>query len=236
MKKHMIAVLVILVLVILNVHVQAAINWDFYEDGTIDPCDEYNNVGVFDTPPGHTTVDMLGGIVDSMAAFDESTVNVTGGTVSTLRSANLSTVNVSGGSVYGLESWDTGMVNIWGSADVFSLLAREYGVLNMSGGTVDHIDAFEFGTVNLSGGLVLDGLWAGDSGIINIYGYDLEKFASGGKYGDGFVSGVWQDDVAFNFDFYGSGTYSRTNLYEIPEPTTLALIMAGVLFLRKRGK
>ena len=214
-------------------NVQAGIDWDFYEDGTIDPCDEYNNVGVFDTPPGHTTVDMLGGIVDSMAAFDESTVNMTGGRVHTLRSANSSTVNVSGGSVHSLEAWDTGMVNIWGSADVFSLLAREYGVLNMSGGTVDNLGALEFGTVNLSGGFVSDCLGTLDSGLINVFGYDLSKTSSGGGYGYGFVSGEWTNGTIFSIDFSVAGAYSGTHLHEIPEPTTLAIIMSGVLFLRK---
>jgi hypothetical protein len=172
--------------------------------------------------------------VDSMAAFDVSTVNMTAGTVYTLRSAHLSTVNVFGGSVYGLDAYDTGTVNVWGNADVDALLALESGVVNMWDGQADHVGAGEFGTVNLSGGLVSDYLGASGSGVINIYGYDLEKFASGGKYGDGFVLGVWQDDVAFNFDFYGSGTYSRVAL--IPEPSTLVIIMTGVLFLRKRRR
>jgi len=232
--KTRIFLLVPVVLAMSVCNVRAAIDWDFYEDGTIGPGDEYWNVGVYDTPPDHTTINMLGGIVDSIGAYDESTVNISGGYVSTIGAFDFSSVNVFGGSVYSLAAYETGIVNVSDSADVFSLLAREYGVVNMSGGTVDHIDAFEFGTVNLSGGLVYDGLWAGDSGIINIYGYDLEKFSSGGKYGDGFVSGVWQNDVAFNLDFYGSGTYSRVAL--IPEPTTLALVMAGVLFLRKRGR
>jgi len=210
--------------------VQAEIDWDFYEDGTIDPGDEYWNVGVYDTPPDHTTVDMTGGLVDSMGAYDESTVNMTGGTVNTLRSANLSTVNVSGGSVYSLKAWDTGTVRVWGNADVFALSALDSGVVNMWEGQADHVGAGEFGTVNLSGGLVTDYLGASGSGLINIYGYDLEKFSSGGKYGDGFVSGVWQDDITFNFDFYGSGTYSRVAL--IPEPCTLCLLGLGALLAR----
>jgi hypothetical protein len=246
-----ITVILATVLMIGVCNVQAAIDWDFYEDGTIDPCDEYANVRVFDTPPDHTTVDMTGGSayniltydfstlnvtggVTEIGAFDESTINIGGGTIYGLGALNSSNVNVFGGSVYSLSAHDTGIVNVWDDADVDALSALESGVVNMWDGQADHVGAGEFGTVNLSGGLVTDYLGASGSGVINIYGYDLEKFASGGKYGDGFVSGVWQDDVAFNFDFYGSGTYSRVAL--IPEPSTLAIVMAGVLLLRKRGR
>jgi len=217
-------------------NVQAQIDWDFYDDGTIDPCDEYNNVGVYDTPPDHTTVDMLGGMVDSMGAFNESTINVSGGSVNSLYSFDFSNVNVLGGSVYGLDAYDTGTVNIWGDADVFSLLARDYGVVNMSGGIVDNLGAGEFGTVNLSGGIVSENLVAWDSGIINIYGYDLGKIETGGTFGDGFVWGQWEGEIPFSFDFYGSDTHSHVILYEIPEPSMLALIITSVLFLRKRRR
>ena len=249
MEKTIITVLTVLLMGACNV--KAAIDWDFYEDGTIGLGDEYANVRLFDTPPDHTTVDMTGGSayniltydfstlnvtggVTEIGAFDESTINVGGGTIYGLGALNSSNVNVFGGSVYSLSAHDTGTVNVWGNADVDVLIALGYGGVEVTGGTISHIGAGEFGTVNLSGGLVSDYLGASGSGVINIFGYDLEKFASGGKYGNGFVSGVWQDDVAFNFDFYGSGTYSRVAL--IPEPSTLAIIMAGVLLLRKRGK
>lgn len=214
-------------------NVQAEMDWDFYEDGTIDPCDEYSNVRVFDTPPDHTTLDVMGGIVDSIGAYDESTVNVSGGTVSSLYAFDSSTVNASGGIVGGLSANGTGTVNVFDDGRVGSLLAQESGVVNMSGGTVDSLGGIEFGTVNLSGGFVLDSLGATGSGLINVFGYNLAKTATGGAYGYGFLTGEWTDETIFSIDFSAAGTYLRTNLYEIPEPCTLVLIMTGVLFFRR---
>jgi len=234
MKKIIIVTLAMVLCVGIS-QVHAAMDWDFYEDGTIDPCDEYWNVGVYDTPPDHTTVDMSGGLVDSIGAYDESTVNISGGYVSTIGAFDFSNVNVFGGSVRGLHAYDTGIVNVSGNADVFSLVSSEYGVVNISGGSVDHFAALDFGTVNLSGGSGFDYLVAENSGLINIFGYDLSKTDIGGGYGYGFVSGEWAEGTIFNIDFSVSGAYSRVVLYEIPEPATLAIVLAGVLFLRKRS-
>jgi len=229
-------ILTILAAVVLfgAVNVRAVGNWDIYSDAEIHEGDEYWNVGVYDTPPDHTTLDMYGGLVDGIVAFDESTVNISGGYISTLRSAESSIVNAFGGTIGSLEAWDTGTVNVWGDADVDSLGARESGAVNMSGGVVDHIGAREFGTLNLSGGLVSDRLWAGDSTIVNIYGYDLVKTGSGGTYGYGQVYGFWPNDIAFTIDLSGPETYSHIVL--IPEPATILLIFAGSLFLRRWRK
>jgi len=233
-RKQILAILAA-VMLIGAVNVQAAGDWDIYSDAEIHDGDEYWNVRVFDTPPAHTTLDMFGGLVDSMGAFDESTINISEGYVSTLLGYEFSTVNLSGGFVHTLDALDSGTVNVWGDAGVVSLFADgESGVVNMSGGAVYHTGAAGFGTLNLSGGVVSDALWAGDSGIINIYGYDLAKAASGGGYGYGFVYGEWQDGTSFNIDFGSSETYSRVAL--IPEPSTIFLIFTGGLFLRSYRK
>jgi len=81
-------------------------------------------------------------------------------------------------------------------------------------------------------GLVSDYLTAGDSGIINVYRYDLDKSATGGHYGFGFVSGEWANRTLLNIDLSGPNTYSRIILHEIPEPGTLILLGLGSLILR----
>jgi len=182
-----------------------------------------------------STLNVSGGVTE-IGAFDESTINIGGGTIYGLGALNSSNVNVFGGSVYSLSAHDTGIVNVWDDADVVVLDTRETGTVNIIGGTVDRAGTLDFGTINLSGGLVLDGLWAGDSGIINIYGFDLAKEISGGGYGYGFVSGKWTNGTMFNIDFGWSPTYSRVVLHEIPEPSTLAIIITGAFFLRKCRK
>ncbi len=251
--KTQILLLVPVIVAMSACNLQAAIDWDFYDDGIIQEGDEYANVRLFDTLPDHTTVDMTGGSAYNILTYDfstlnvsggqtevfaynQSTINVSGGTVYTLDALDFSNVNVFGGSVRGLHAYDTGIVNVSDSADVFSLVASEYGVVNVSGGSVDHLAALEFGTFNLSGGAGFDYLVAENSGLINIFGYDLSKTDIGGGYGYGFVSGEWEDGTIFTIDFSVAGAYSRVVLYEIPEPSTLVIIMTGLLFFRKRQR
>ncbi len=223
----------------------------FTSDGIIREGDDYANVYIYDTPPDRTTVSMFGGSASNMLAYDSSILNMTGGTtevyarnqstinlsggrVPTLVAYDSSNVNVFGGSAYGLYSYDTGTVNVFDNADLDILRARGYSIANVTGGILDLVSASQFGTVNLLGGLVTDNLAAGDSGIINVYGYNLGKSDTGGKFGNGFVWGDWEGGVLFNFDFYGSETYSHVMLYEIPEPCTVLLIAIGSVALRRR--
>lgn len=205
---------------------------DFYSDGVIEDGDEYWNVGVYDTPPEHTTVDMTGGWVDSMATFDESTVNISGGEVWSIYAAEYSTVNVLGGSVLGLESWDNSLVHILNGAEVDGSRVRGSGTLNMTGGTVDHLGAIESGTINLYGGTILDRLYVTDPGTVYVFGYDLVKTPSGGTYGYGQVYGFWSNGLGFLINLNGEDTYTRVNL--IPEPGTLLLFGVASLFVRRR--
>jgi hypothetical protein len=232
-------------------NLQGAIDWDFYDDGTIQEGDEYANVRLFDTPPDHTTVDMTGGSAYNILTYDSSTLNVSGGQTEVF-AYNQSTINVNGGTIYTLEGYDstnvniyegstnhvnannTSTINIFYYAELYTLDALDQGIVNMSGGTVDRLGSGGFGTVNLSGGIVSENLVAWDSGIINVFGYDLGKIETGGAFGNGFVWGKWEGEIPFSFDFYGSDTHSHIILHEIPEPSMLALIMAGVLFLRKK--
>ena len=223
----------------------------FTSDGIINEGDRYHNVSIYDTPPHRTTVSMFGGWVSLIQSYDssifnmfggltealaynQSTINVGGGTIYTLLSYDFSNVNVFGGQVNGITAYDTSTINVLDNANLFSLFAHDSGVINMSGGITRRIGSAGFSTVNLFGGLVTDDLAAGDSSVINVYGYNLAKFPTGGKLGNGFVLGEWENGVTFNFYFYGSETYSHVMLYEIPEPATVLLIVIGSLYLRRR--
>lgn len=119
-------------------NVQAAIDWDFYEDGTIDPCDEYSNVGVYDTPPDHTTVDMLGGVLLTLSTYDFSTTNIHGGEIS-----------------WGIDTYDSSTVNIYdGTITAHFLGVRNTSTLSIYGGNLDVVNSptfYETSTVNIYG-------------------------------------------------------------------------------------
>lgn len=252
MKTKIITIVAVVILCFTASQIYAVpIDKIFTRDGVIGVGDEYANVYIYDTPPDRTTVNMSGGSAYNILTYDSSILNVNGGT-SEVYARNESTVNIGDGVVYTLDSYDFSMVNIFGgqtyhvtayntgtvnvldNATLDTLFAHNFGVVNMSGGKTSRIGATEFSTVNLSGGLVTDDLAAGDSGIINVYGYYLDKSATGGKFGNGFVWGEWESGVPFNFDFYGTDTYSQVILHEIPEPSTFTLIIAGSLLFRKR--
>ena len=142
-------------------------NIDFYQDATIQAGDSYGNVGVYDTPPGHTTltitggtvynllsydastVNMSDGLVEALGAFEQSTVNMSGGYVSTFHAYDDSAVNMSGGDVYSLKAWEYSIIDFDINAKAFSLGAREHGTVNIKGGITEYLRAGDYGVVNI---------------------------------------------------------------------------------------
>lgn len=232
MKKKTIEMLFLVF--ILNVVPVQAVDITFTIDGIIQDGDEYSNVYVYDTPPGHTNVDMTGGQVDSLFAYDESTTNIGGGIVSSLYAYESCNINAYGGFIYSIGASNESKVYVNEGANIISLGIGDSGIAQMNDGLVNHMGVGNSGIVNLFGGHISDFLGASDYGIINVYGYGLNKFSVGGTYGNGFVSGEWESCVIFNIDFYGSDTYSHVILHEIPEPSMMVLSVLGILCLKKR--
>ena len=231
MKK--IIVTILLVVLLIGTRQSRAVDVDFYSDGVIEDGDVYNVVRIYDTPPDHTTVDMIGGLVDTLFTHDESAVNFSGGYVATLRSYDSSTVNVFGSAIGSLNTYDTSTVSVLTGANVGPLVSHGSSVLHVSGGTINRIAVADSGTANLSGGVVVDNLSGYNSGIINVYGYNLSKTSTGGSYGNGFVTGQWKGGASFNIDFYAFDTYSHINLITVIDaeidiiPNTLNLASKG---------
>lgn len=136
--KKIIIVTLAMVLCVGTSQVQAAIDWDIYSDATIYPGEEYEDVSVFDTPPEHTIVDMLGGGLLTLSTYDFSTTNIHGGEIS-----------------LGIDTYDSSTVNIYdGTITGHFLGVRDSSTLNIYGGNLDVVNSptiYETSTVNIYG-------------------------------------------------------------------------------------
>jgi hypothetical protein len=209
-----------------------AIDVDFYSDATIEDGDIYNSVRIYDTPPAHTTVDMLGGLVDQMQTYDSSMLNVTGGEIYSLYAWNDSLANISGGSVRSVSTWDHATTNLYDGGSIFSLGAGISGTINMMGGTTEYLHAGGSCTFNLYGGTVTDSLNAWDFATVNIYGYGFDYDPSAGNRNGGQLTGFWFDNTTFTIDLYNPVTYDHINL--VPEPSSLILFALGAFLIRRK--
>jgi hypothetical protein len=215
MKRYITALLCCIVLAQSAV---AALNKNFYSDGTIEAGQEWNGVGIYDTPPSHTTVNMTGGTVWSLGTYNASTLNISGGYVTgSLNVIYQSTANISG------------------SANLSNVSGNAAGTINVFDGTIGILDAVG-STVNFYGGDITMYLWAHANATVNIFGKDLVKTHSGGTFGDGQITGLWLGGSAFTINMEDAGTYSRVNLVATPEPVTLLLFGAGIPLFRQFRK
>jgi hypothetical protein len=248
---HKTSIIIFIVLTLsLSVKMEAALQWDIYNDAVIDEVgDFYNRIRIYDTPPNHTTAIMVGGRVDvmnvydastlcmtggnvsSLGAFDSSTVNISGGAQLTKAGCNgWSTVNISGGSLGGANVSDYATLNMSGGYVDWAVDVSDCGTMNMTGGGIGHLHVYDTAVVNLHGGRISSGILETGpvhfNGTINIYGYSLVKESSGNG---GRVYGFYFDGSPFSINLEEE-LYSQVNL--IPEPTTILLFGLGGLFVK----
>ncbi len=143
----------------------------------------------------HSTVNISGGLGDSVKCEDWGTVNINGGDVS-LAFSDHAAVNISGGRVR------FGRVK-------FSYLWSEEN----------------YSHLYLSGGQILGGVLLEDNVTMEVYGYGFDydpngsgpddpKFSNGGR-----LTGFWRDGTAFsiNFQDFRNHSYDNVILREIPK-------------------
>jgi len=214
------------IMLFLTAPAQAALNLDIYEDAVIQEGDSYNVVSIYDTPPGHTTVSMTGGLVDQMDTYDESRLNVAAGEIFSMYMRDSSTANIFGGHVGEVIVWDSATADLSKSGSVSSLSARgETATVNMIGGVTTYLRTGDSGTVNIYGGEIRDSIETWNGGTINIYGYGFSYDPSAGNWNGGQLSGLWLDGTAFQIDLYDAQTYDSINF--VPEPSSLLLFLIG---------
>jgi len=221
-EKKMIRTILFLMLVATVAFLPANLSADML---IIQPGDIYQSVSV----PSTLTVEMIGGEVGTFD-INGGTVNVRGGIIdgSSIRVYSGSTFNMYGGRNNG-----TGEIGSYG------------GTVNIFGGEAGVVmNGWGGGTVNISGGDWEDMIYAYDGGDINIYGYNFNFDLTGGVYGDGLLTGIWQGGTPFSLNYVDAEhldlTYQHVVLHEVvPVPSavilgSLGLTFSGWLLKRKR--
>ena len=227
-RKRILAIFAVVTL-FATANVRAA-NKTFTESGQILPGEEWNTLEIYND---ETVVDMLGGLVDQMQAYDASTLDMTGGEIYSLYLREFSNATFSGGSVGAVFTWDHAVTNLVDGGTVFSLNpGYDFGTVNMLGGVTEYLRVGESGVANLRGGVINNCLDAWDSATVNIYGYGFAYNPSAGIWDGGQLTGFWLDNTAFAMDLYDLDTYDHINL--IPEPSSLILFTGAIFLLRTR--
>jgi hypothetical protein len=184
-------------------------NITFTSSGSISGTDNYN--GVFVHNDG-TVLQILGGTISYLYAYEGSRVEMSGGTISNgANFLNTSSFLMTGG-VINSYLVGTGAVDIDGGIINNAEYIKGWSVLNLRGGTI-----------NLFQGIF-------DEGLVNIYGYNFVRDPIHYQ-----ISGNLSDGNPFAFKM-NSATYGKTNLIVTPEPVSFFLLGIGGLFLRRTCK
>lgn len=133
---------------------------------------------------------------------------------------------------------DSTVVEMTGGS-VGQMVVSDSSVLNVIDGNIAGVLSVEdTAIVNLRGGDIAE-LFAVESSVINLYGYDVVHETSGGEWGDGKITGKWDDgrefDISlYNSEYFGNDTFLHVNI--LPEPATLILLGVGFGLVRSRHR
>jgi len=209
---------------------QALAAWDIYHDTDIHS-GTYGLIDIYDSPPDNTTVNFYGDLADYIGTHDSSTLNFFSGEAE-LQAMDTSAMNISGGDISLMLARHESKIDVSGSTNINNLGSEDFSKINIMGGTINEMAAVDSGIINLYGGELIEGIYATDFGQINVYGHDLVKTTSGGYYGYGQLYGYLTDETYICVDIFDLGTHDH--IYLIPEPTTLALFVVGILVLLQK--
>lgn len=183
----------------------------FTSSGTISAPSVYGSVEVHNNG---TVLQLLGGTIGLLNAYDASRVEMSGGTIT------------QGAGFIGTSSFlmTGGVINSY-------LVSTGTGTMDINGGTINNADYIKgtWSILNIRGGTInlYQGIFDEGYGSVNIYGYNFVLDPS--HY---LISGNLADGNPFAFKM-NSVTYGKTNLIVTPEPLSLGLLAVGGLFLRR---
>ena len=220
---------------------------------------EVHNLRLYD----NSNVDISGGDVGALSAYSNSSIHMsTGSIVWRLDAYDSTSVDIFGGTIDLLYAWNENPVAISGGT-IRKASFRGNSTAEVSGGIFDNLDAIWDSTTTISGGEFSAGVNMGSSGTMDIFGGSIPSLSasdgivtfhgydfrgSGGLsledewvVGTGWLTGKWSDGTAWitRVDV-NSGPWATIRLNVVPEPSTLAMLLCGLLAItcywkRRRG-
>jgi len=137
-------------------------------------------------------------------------------TYAVVRTFDIATVDMTGGLIKTyLELYDTSTFNAYGGMmEGYDIVLYDSSTLNLRGLSQVGGNRLRASTTTAN---------------INVYG-------SGFEYDSSWLTGYWASGESFAFHIRDDYTYACLHLHEIPEPSTLALLLLGVFAVVKRNR
>ncbi len=153
MERTLPSLLFLLLINVLLTGVRVDATTNFYNDGTIDTGDSYDNVYTWN----EAIVNMTGGDIKSLDTLNDSTVNIYAGNITEgVSTWNNSILNIFGGNIeWFLQAYDSSTVNLYGGQITNWLYATGSSVVRINGYGFNYDE-----TAGSKNGGRLTGFWA----------------------------------------------------------------------------
>lgn len=135
-----------------------------------------------------------------------------------------------------LQYYDSSSGDIY-SGDVNALYVQDNATANVYSGSYinTYIGTYGDGILNVFGGRMPDRwLTSTDSSVVNLYVRNYTWQPGAGQWGDGRITGTWQDTTSFLVDLEGAQTFSHIVFHNVPEPSSILLCIAGSTLVAAR--
>ena len=144
---------------------------------------------------------------------------------------NGATADITGGGIGVLLCWDTTEVFVYEPSEIDLLRPNDSSTANVYGGTINSLFTLGDSVTNIYEASI-NFADAVDSSTINMFVENYNWNPTGGKWGDGLLTGTWLNtSQPFSIEIIDLQTINHINF--IPEPTTFGLLMIGILIFRR---
>ena len=162
--------------------------------------------------------------------LNDASADITGGWIWEFHMLNDTTADITGGEIGQLLCYDTSEVFVYEPSEIDLLRPNDSSTANVYGGTINGLFTLGDSVTNIYEAS-LNFVDAVDSSTINMYVESYNWNPTGGKWGDGLLTGIWLNTShLFSIEIIDLQTINHINF--VPEPSMMSLLVIGSLMLR----